>query len=85
MSGTRHMRFHPSPALVFMALLAFPGVIAGANEIFSDSFEVVFSQGGDFTPMGSIRAGNAEGTIPDWTGGITQPPQSYMPSSSRAA
>ena len=79
MSGTRHMRFHPSPALVCIALLAFPGVIAGANEIFSDSFEVVFSQGGDFTPMGSIRAGNAEGTIPDWTGGITQPPQSYVP------
>jgi len=24
----------------------------------------------DLTPMGSERAGNAEGTIPEWTGGI---------------
>ena len=27
--------------------------------------------GNDLTPMGSIRAGNAAGTIPAWTGGIT--------------
>ncbi len=26
--------------------------------------------GNDLTPMGSIRAGNADGTIPAWTGGI---------------
>jgi hypothetical protein len=31
----------------------------------------------DLTPMGSERAGNAEGTIPEWTGGITQPPAGY--------
>ncbi|MEJ2383948.1 MAG: DUF1329 domain-containing protein [Xanthomonadales bacterium] len=33
----------------------------------------------DLTPMGSERAGNAEGTIPEWTGGITQPPAGYSP------
>jgi len=33
----------------------------------------------DLTPMGSERAGNAEGTIPAWTGGITQPPTGYSP------
>ncbi len=33
----------------------------------------------DLTPMGSERAGNAAGTIPDWTGGITQPPPEYKP------
>ena len=27
----------------------------------------------DLTPMGSERAGNAAGTIPEWTGGITTP------------
>ena len=32
----------------------------------------------DLTPMGSIRAGNAEGTIPEWTGGITEPPAGYV-------
>jgi hypothetical protein len=33
----------------------------------------------DLTPMGSERAGNAEGTIPEWTGGITSPPPEYQP------
>jgi hypothetical protein len=33
----------------------------------------------DLTPMGSERAGNAEGTIPEWTGGITTPPAEYKP------
>ncbi|NND45235.1 MAG: DUF1329 domain-containing protein [Xanthomonadales bacterium] len=33
----------------------------------------------DLTPMGSERAGNAEGTIPAWTGGITEPPAGYSP------
>jgi hypothetical protein len=31
----------------------------------------------DLTPMGSERGGNADGTIPEWTGGITQPPAGY--------
>jgi hypothetical protein len=33
----------------------------------------------DLTPMGAERAGNAEGTIPAWTGGITAPPPDYRP------
>ena len=33
----------------------------------------------DLTPMGSERAGNADGTIPEWTGGITTPPAEYKP------
>ena len=28
---------------------------------------------GDLTPLGSERAGNADGTIPAWTGGLTKP------------
>ncbi|NBB93145.1 MAG: DUF1329 domain-containing protein [Gammaproteobacteria bacterium] len=37
--------------------------------------------GNDLTPMGSIRAGNAEGTIPAWDGGLTQDdwPAGYQP------
>ncbi len=34
--------------------------------------------GGDLTPLGGERAGNAEGTIPEWAGGITQPPVGYV-------
>ncbi|MBW2367614.1 MAG: DUF1329 domain-containing protein [Deltaproteobacteria bacterium] len=33
----------------------------------------------DLTPMGAERAGNAEGTIPAWEGGITTPPAGYKP------
>ena len=33
----------------------------------------------DLTPMGSERAGNADGTIPAWDGGITTPPAGYTP------
>ncbi len=33
----------------------------------------------DLTPLGAIRAGNADGTIPAWTGGITTPPAGYEP------
>lgn len=34
--------------------------------------------GGELTPLGAIRAGNAEGTIPPWEGGITTPPPGYQ-------
>lgn len=33
----------------------------------------------DLTPLGAERAGNAAGTIPAWTGGITKPPPGYEP------
>ena len=33
--------------------------------------------GGKLTPMGSEKAGNADGTIPAWEGGITRPLASY--------
>lgn len=29
--------------------------------------------GKDLTPIGAEKAGNAEGTIPEWTGGVTEP------------
>jgi Protein of unknown function (DUF1329) len=33
--------------------------------------------GSALTPVGAEQAGNAAGTIPAWTGGLTHPPQSY--------
>ncbi len=33
--------------------------------------------GKDLTPVGAIKAGNADGTIPEWTGGITRPPAGF--------
>jgi hypothetical protein len=33
--------------------------------------------GTELTPLGGIKAGNADGSIPAWTGGITTPPAGY--------
>ena len=33
--------------------------------------------GNDLTPIGAEKAGNADGSIPAWTGGITTPPAGY--------
>ncbi|MDH1107535.1 DUF1329 domain-containing protein [Pseudomonas otitidis] len=35
--------------------------------------------GGELTPLGGQRAGNAEGSIPAWDGGLSTPPASYQP------
>jgi len=39
--------------------------------------------GKDLTPIGAERAGNAEGTIPEWTGGVTKPPPGWTPDQPR--
>ena len=41
--------------------------------------EEIAKLGNELTPLGGIMAGNADGTIPAWTGGITTPPASYVP------
>ena len=41
--------------------------------------EEIAKLGTELTPLGGIMAGNADGTIPAWTGGITTPPASYVP------
>ncbi len=35
--------------------------------------------GADLTPLGAEQAGNQDGTIPPWEGGITTPPAGYQP------
>ncbi|HYC03605.1 MAG TPA: DUF1329 domain-containing protein [Azospirillaceae bacterium] len=35
--------------------------------------------GKTLTPFGATKAGSADGTIPEWTGGITKPPAGYKP------
>jgi hypothetical protein len=41
-----------------------------ADFIISRTAENIARLGEDLTPMGSIRAGNEDGTIPDWEGGL---------------
>jgi len=43
------------------------------------SSEEVARLGADLTPLGAEKAGNADGTIPAWEGGITTPPAGYKP------
>lgn len=35
--------------------------------------------GKDLTPVGAEKAGNKDGTIPEWTGGISKPPAGFDP------
>lgn len=51
-------------------------MIAGAVNA-EVSAEQAARLGRDLTPVGAEKAGNAEGTIPEWTGGITTPPEGY--------
>ena len=62
-----------SPAFLLVLLGLGSGAGAGVSE------EQAARLGAELTPIGAERAGNAEGTIPAWTGGITQPPPSYEP------
>ncbi|MDX9785766.1 MAG: DUF1329 domain-containing protein [Desulfobacterales bacterium] len=41
------------------------------------SIEEIDRLGKELTPLGGEMAGNQDGTIPPWTGGITQPPEGY--------
>ena len=58
-------------ALVLGCVLASPA----AAEIPADE---IARLGRDLTPLGGEQAGNAAGTIPEWTGGITEPPAGYV-------
>ena len=56
-------------------------LIAGAADMTwaGSSSEEIAKLGNELTPLGAIKAGNAEGTIPAWEGGLTKPPPGYTP------
>lgn len=61
---------------VFVALLLGSGsAVAAVDQAQADRL------GKDLTPVGAIAAGNADGTIPPWEGGIATPPAGYKPGS----
>ena len=67
-----------SSPLLATLLIAFAALPASA-EVSADEAKRL---GADLTPIGAERAGNAEGTIPEWTGGITELPTDYNPGAS---
>jgi len=66
-----------SPIILCCALLVVAGTAATLQAELSA--EEVARLGADLTPMGGEKAGNADGTIPAWDGGITSPPAGYSP------
>ena len=69
---TRKTLILAAGALALGALLSLPA----AAEI---SAAEAAKLGAELTPVGAEKAGNADGTIPAWDGGITQPPAGYKP------
>ena len=59
--------------------LAISLAFSGAQAVAKVSPEQVASLSKELTPLGAERAGNADGSIPAWTGGITTPPAGYSP------
>jgi hypothetical protein len=53
------------------------GLILTSQGFAGVSAEQAARLGKDLTPMGGEKAGNADGTIPAWDGGITTPPEGY--------
>ncbi len=63
-----------------ITLSACLGLILGTGQAFAGAQpDQIHRLSEDLTPMGSERAGNADGSIPEWTGGITTPPAGYSP------
>ncbi len=73
------MKSHPFLSMrIPQSILA--AVLASAVSAFGAvSADQAARLGQDLTPLGAERAGNAAGTIPAWTGGITQAPAGYTP------
>ena len=64
---------HASVWMITVVMLTgLAGQAAGAL-----SAEEAAKLGNSLMPLGGIKAGNAEGTIPAWEGGITEPPAGY--------
>lgn len=61
--------------IVYILLLLFSGQVMAEMTV-----DEIARLGADLTPLGGEKAGNADGTIPPWDGGLTQPPAGYQQS-----
>ena len=58
-------------------LLAVTVALTSGNAIAKISAEDADKLGKELTPMGAVKAANKDGSIPEWTGGITKAPAGY--------
>ena len=61
-------------SLIILCCALVLGAGAAASLQAELSSQEIARLGADLTPMGAEKAGNTEGTIPAWEGGITTPP-----------
>jgi hypothetical protein len=66
-------------SLIILCCALVLGAGAAASLEAEVSSQEIARLGADLTPMGAEKAGNTEGTIPAWEGGITTPPAGYEP------
>lgn len=60
-------------------MVAALGMLCTQLALATPTAEEAAELGKSLTPMGAIKAGNKEGTIPEWTGGLCTPPAGYAP------
>src|SRR5687767_2537176 len=71
------MKVRARVRLCQVALLAVLGVSAAAHAALTA--EEAVKLGAELTPLGAEKAGNADGTIPAWTGGIKTAAEAGFP------
>jgi hypothetical protein len=61
-----------------MISLAVSLVLTSGSALAKITAEEAKKLGNELTPMGAIQKANADGSIPEWTGGITKAPEGYV-------
>jgi hypothetical protein len=70
-------------SMIFAVLgLGFMLAASTARAVLTEE-EIARLGGPELTPVGAQRAGNADGTIPEWKGGVTAPPPGWQPGQER--
>ncbi len=65
-------------------LLLAATMLAGSALAAQADAQTAADLGRSLTPLGAVKAGNADGTIPAWTGGLTTPSSGFVPGQYRA-
>ncbi len=69
----------PLQPRILSALILTAGMLASAAALAALTAAEAERLGKDLTPVGAERAGNKDGSIPAWDGGLTKPPAGWTP------
>lgn len=62
-----------------MWICSVAGLLFASHVAAAPSADEIAQLGKTLTPIGAVKAGNADGTIPSWEGGLCTPPAGYKP------